>query len=109
MLNQQNAQLTSHEWVGLYRSTEDALLEWVVSVGYLKEFSPGLVQFSIEFMSTFPKSTVGSQYFTLMEVKPNIENATPPMAFRGWMARVRVDSLTRGSNQNSIQFVLWET
>jgi hypothetical protein len=50
-------------------------------------------------MSTFPKSTVGSHYFTLMKVKPNTKNATPLMAFSGWMAQVRVDSLTRGSHR----------
>ena len=84
MLNQQNAQLTSQEWVGLYRNTEDALPEWVICAGYLKEFSPGLVQFSAEFMNTFPKSTVGSQYFTLTEIKPNTKNAPPPTDFQ-WL------------------------
>jgi hypothetical protein len=99
MLNQQNALLTSQEWVGLYRNTEDALPEWVVCAGYLKEFSPGPVQFSAEFMGTFPKSTVGSQYFTLTEIKPNTKNAPPPTAFSGWMIRVRIDRLTRGSSK----------
>jgi hypothetical protein len=56
-------------------------------------------------MSTTLKSTVRLQYFTLSEVKPNIENATPPMAFSGWMAHVGVDSLTRGSNRT--QFILF--
>ena len=41
MLNQQNAQLTLQEWVGLYRSMEDALPEWVVSIGYLKPLALG--------------------------------------------------------------------
>ena len=99
MLNQQNALLTSQEWVGLYRNTEDALPEWVVCAGYLKEFSPGPVQFSAEFMGTFPKSTMGSQYFTLTEIKPNTKNAPPPTAFSGWMIRVRIDRLTRGSSK----------
>lgn len=65
LLRQQSAQLHSQEWVGLYRNMEDILSEWVVSADYLKEFSSGHVQFNAEFMSTFPKSTVGSQYFTL--------------------------------------------
>ena len=41
--------------VGLYRSMEDALPEWVVSFGYLKEVNPDSIQFSIEFMSIFSK------------------------------------------------------
>ena len=45
-----------------YMSTEDVLPEWVVFIGYLKEFSPGPIQFSNESMNTFPKSIVGSQY-----------------------------------------------
>jgi hypothetical protein len=32
---------------------------------------------------------MGSQFFTLTKIKPNIENATPPTAFVGWMARKR--------------------
>ena len=83
----------------MYRNTKDALLEWVVNVGYLKEFSYGHVHFSVECMSTFPKYVVASQYFTLSEVKPNTKNATPPMSFSGWMSRVWVDRLTRGSGQ----------
>ena len=97
MLNQQSVQLTLQEWVELYRSTEDVLQKWVVSVGYLKEFSLGPVQFSAEFMSTFPKSTVGPQYFTFTEVKPNTRNKVAKMAFTCWMERVRVDKLTRGN------------
>ena len=83
MLNQQNTQLTSQEWVGFYKSTKDALPEWVVSVGYLKAFSPDPIQFSVEFMSTFPKSIMGLQFFILIEIKPNIENATSPTASDG--------------------------
>ena len=45
-------------------STEDALPGWVVYVGYIKKISLGLGQFNVEFMKTFPKSTVGS-YFTI--------------------------------------------
>ena len=66
MFNQQNTQLNSKKWVGLY-------------------------------MNTFPKATVGSQYLTLTEIKPNTENAIPPMVFEGWMTHVMVDSLTRGN------------
>ena len=108
MLNQQSAQLTSQGWVGLYWSMGDALLEWVVSAGGIKEFSLGHVQFSVEFMGTFPKSHVGTHYFTLMEVKPNIANATPPMAFSGWMVRIRWIPYKK-KQQNPIGFVLWET
>lgn len=50
-------------------------------------------------MSTFPKSNVGSQYFTQTKVKPNIGNVTPLMAFSWWMVQVKVGSLTRGSSQ----------
>ena len=80
-------------------SGEYALLERVVSVGYLKEFNPGHVQFSVEFTSIFLKSTVGSQYFTSTEVKLHTKNVTPPMAFTSWMAHMKVDILTRGSNK----------
>ena len=73
-----------------------------VCADYVKEFSLGLVQFSVEFINTFPKSTLSSQYFTFIEIKPNIENATPPTTFDGWMVRVRVDSLTRGSNKSQL-------
>jgi hypothetical protein len=40
MLNQQNAQLTPQERIGLYRNIKDAMFEWVVCAGYLEEFSP---------------------------------------------------------------------
>jgi hypothetical protein len=33
-----------------------------------------MVQISVEFMGTIPKSMVGSQYFTLAEVKLNAQN-----------------------------------
>ena len=45
-----------------------------------------LVQFNIVFKSTFPKSVVGSQYFTLNEVKPYARDVEPPIAFSGWMS-----------------------
>ena len=50
-------------------------------------------------MNTFPKSTVGSQYFTLTEIKVNTRNAPPLATFIGWMTHVRGDRLTRGSNK----------
>ena len=62
----------------------------------------GPVQFSTKFMGTFAKSTVGSQYFTLTEVKPNARNTTPPIAFSCWMSRVRVDILARGSTHTQL-------
>ena len=68
MISQQGAHPTSLEWVNLYRIQEDKLLEWVVSASYFKEFSFKPVQFSVVIMGTFPKSIVGSQYFTLSEV-----------------------------------------
>jgi hypothetical protein len=58
---------------------EDALMEWVVNVGYLKKISPSPVQLSVELMSTFTKSTLGPQYFTLMEVKQTLG-----MGFQVW-------------------------
>lgn len=105
MLIQHNVQFISQEWVGFYMSTEDALLEWVVNIGYLKAFSPSHVQFNSKFMSTFPQSTIGSQFFTLTKMKPNVANATPQTAFNGWIACVRLDSLTRGKNR--FQFSLF--
>lgn len=104
MLIQHGAQLTSKDWIGLYRNPEDIMPEWVVSDGNFKEFNLGPMQFSAGFMGTFPKSTVGSQYFTLKVVELNARNAAPPVAFSRWMSRVRVDRLTRGSAQ--IQFTL---
>lgn len=81
LLNQQDAQLTSQEWVGLYRNLLDALQGCVVRATYLKESNPSQVQFNVEFMSTFSKYNVGSQYFTMTHVKPNTKNATPPTTF----------------------------
>ena len=79
MLKQQNAQLTSQEWIGFYKRAEDALLEWVICVNYLKEYRPGTIQFSAKFVNILPKSTLGSQYYTLT----NTKNAIPPMVFDG--------------------------
>lgn len=64
MWNQHGAQPILTEWFGLYKILEVALLKWVASARYVKEFRYGLVQFSIEFMSTFPKFIVALQYFT---------------------------------------------
>ena len=106
MLNQQNAQLTSQKWVGLYRNTEDALPKWIICVGYLKEFSLGPIQFNTEFVGTFPKSTVGSQYSTLTEIKPNTKNAPPPTTFNGWMIHARIDRLTRSRTKTQFNIFL---
>jgi hypothetical protein len=94
MINQQIAQLTSHEWVGLYKSMEDALPYWIICTGCLKEHKPGLIQFSAKFMNTFPKSFVGSQCYILTNIKQNTKNAISPMDFAGWMTHDRVDSRT---------------
>ena len=59
-------QSTSHEWIGLYKNKKDVMPEWVVCVGYFKEFTFGIVQFSVKFMGTFSKSTLKLQYFTLL-------------------------------------------
>ena len=83
MLNQQKDQLTSQKWVGFYKNMEDVLHEWVVCVGFLKEFSLGHIHLIVEFMGTFPKSTMGLQYFTLTKIKSNTKNAPSPMAFSG--------------------------
>ena len=80
MLNQQNAKLTPQEWVGLCRSMKDELSEWVVTVGYLKEYSTGPIQFSVEFMSIFP-NIYRRFAITLTELKPTTRNVTPIMAF----------------------------
>ena len=32
---------------GLYRNIEDMILKWVVSVGYLKDFSFGMMELSV--------------------------------------------------------------
>jgi len=68
------------------------------------------VHFSAKFMSTFLKSTVGSQYFTLTKVQSNTKNATPPMIFSWWTSHVRVDRRTNTWKwPYPIQLVLWET
>ena len=71
------------------------MLEWVVCIKHLKDFSFGLVEFSAKFMGTFPKSTVELQYFILIEVQPIARNVVPPMAFLEWMSKARVDRLSR--------------
>ena len=83
-------------------NTKDTLPKWVVCVGYLKEFSPRLVQFGVAFVGTYPKPTVRSQYFALNEIELNTKNAPPPMAFGGWMIRAKVHRLTKGSNKTQI-------
>jgi hypothetical protein len=52
----------------------DVVPKWVVKGGYIKDFNFGPVQFSVNFMGIFSKSTVRLQYFTLTEVKPNARN-----------------------------------
>lgn len=37
MLNQQVVQPTSQDWVGLYMNQGDAVPEWVVKGGYIKD------------------------------------------------------------------------
>lgn len=97
MCSQLGAQPTSQEWVGLYKNVEDTMHEWVLCVGYLKEFSFGPAEFSAEFMGSFPKSIVGFQYFTFIEVKPNARKVVPSTTFLGWMSKVRVDRHSHGS------------
>ena len=62
--------------------------EWVACTGYLNDFDFGSVEFSVDFMDPFPKSTLGLQHFTLIEVPPSARNVIPPMAFSGWMTKV---------------------
>lgn len=83
MCGQCSAHPTSHEWVGLFRNSKDALSKWVVSGGYLKDSIYGPVQFMGEFIGTFPKPNVGLQQLTLMEVNLDARDATPPMDFPG--------------------------
>jgi hypothetical protein len=85
---------------------EDVSPEWVVNSGCFKEFNPIPVHFSVEFMSTLPRSTVGLQFLIITKIKPNNENATPTTTFVGWMAQVRVDNLTRGSINTQFNLVL---
>lgn len=61
MLNQQVVQPTSQEWVGLYMNQRDVVPKWVVKGGYIKDFNFGPVQFSVNFMGIFSKSTVRLQ------------------------------------------------
>ena len=63
MLSQDGAEPTSQEWIGLCKILEDIMPKWVVSVGYFKEVNLGPMQFSADFMGTFPKFAIGSQYF----------------------------------------------
>ena len=59
---------------GLVIFPEDALPEWVVCVGYLKEFSLGHVHFVLIYWN-FPQIYVGSQYFILPDIESNTKNA----------------------------------
>lgn len=79
MLIQQEMHPTVREWVGLYKYQEDKLPECVVSACY---FRLGLVHVSIEFMRISPKSTIGSQYFTLRKVKAYARDAETPQLLR---------------------------
>lgn len=57
-------------------------------------------------MSTFPQSTIGLEYFTITDKKPNTKTMTPQMAFSGWMVCVMVGSLTKGNNQTQFNLFL---
>lgn len=81
------------------------LHEWGVCINYIENFSFGLVQFSVEFIITYLQSSIGAQHFTLFEVKSNVRNADPSMAFSSWMTCVIVDKLSRGSAH--IQFTIF--
>lgn len=104
MWNQHGAQPISTEWFGLYENLEVALSKWVASARYVKEFRYSLVQFSTEFMSTFPKFIVGLRCFTLAEMKLNATIVEPLTAVLGWMSCVWVDKLSEGSAH--IQFTM---
>lgn len=105
IINQYEATSTSHVWVSLYKNPTCEMPKRVAYAGYFKEFKFKPVQISIKFMSTLPKSTFEFQYFTLIEVKPNVKNAVPSTALSGWMSCVRMDRLSRGSAQ--FQFTLF--
>ena len=81
------------------------MLKWVVSAYYFKEFSFELVQYSVVFMSTFPKSIVGLQYFTLREIKMYGRDAKSPTAFSDWTTQVRVDRPSRGKAQSQFNLL----
>lgn len=97
IISQQGAHPVSQKWVGLHRNQEAEFPEWVVSASYFKEFIFGLVQSNVEFMGDFCKSIVGSQYFTLSEIKLNARDAEPFTTFSSWMSRGRVDRLSCGN------------
>ena len=83
MVSQHGAYLISHEWVGLYRNQEVDWLEWMVNACHLKEFIIKMVQLSVVFMDTFPKSIVRLQYFALNEVKPYAKDVDTPKSILG--------------------------
>ena len=70
LCSQHVAKLISQEWVGMYKNVEDMMPEWVVCAGYLKAFSFGLVEFSAEFMGTFPNPLLGCNTSPLMRCNP---------------------------------------
>lgn len=74
------------------KTQKDMMLKWLCEIPWGFRFVP--MEFSAKFMGTFPKSIVGLQYFTLIEVKSNARNAVPPMALSCWMSRLRVDRLS---------------
>lgn len=41
------------------------------------------------------KHNIGSQYFTLIEVKPNVCNVEPSMTFLGWMTQTQTNRTDR--------------
>lgn len=47
--SQHGAQPTSQKWVGLYKNADHTMLQWVVCVGYLRDFRFGPVGFSADF------------------------------------------------------------
>ena len=102
-----NLELNSHHMIGLVYieiMMMSCLLKWFC-VGYLKEFRIGSVPLSDDLMGTFPKSTLGLQYFTLTEKKPNVHNAAPPIVFSRWLSCIRVDMLTQGSAQTNSPYL----
>lgn len=83
MLGQHDAEPMSQEGVALYKSLQDALHVWVVNFGCLKDFSLSPIEFSANFMGTFPKFIVGVRYFIYTELRLNVQNTNPCMTFSG--------------------------
>lgn len=82
---------------------------WIIICGYLKTLGHGWVWCNFEFMNSFPRFLVGSQYYTLLEVCPNWET-------RFWSLQMAMVARWRGCGWIDspvvwlalISIILWE-